>query len=83
MSVIRTKTNMVVAYEPEVSDLYVQLVWHGPAGDGRHLRSFEGPPWPIDQYQACVDWAVSMADFMRAPLYVVPLRQKDLRRLAK
>lgn len=78
MSVIRTKTNMVVAYEPEPTDRYVQIVWHGPAGDGRHLRAFEGPPWPIDQYQASVDWAVSMADYMRAPIYVVPLRLKDL-----
>ena len=81
MSVIRTKTNMVVAYEPERDDIYVQIVWHGPAGDGRHLRAFEGPPWPIDQYQATVDWAVSMADYMRAPLHVVPLRAKDVRGL--
>jgi len=83
MSVIRTKTNMVVAYDREPNDLYVQIVWHGPDGDGRHLRAFEGPPWPIDQYQATVDWAVSMADYMRAPLHVVPLRQKDLRRLGR
>ena len=83
MSVIRTKTTMVVAYEPEANDLYVQIVWHGPDEDGRHLKAFEGPPWPIEQYQATVDWAVSMADYMRAPLYVVPLRQKDLRRLAR
>jgi hypothetical protein len=83
MSVIRTKTNMVVAYEPEPDDLYVQIVWHGPDPDGRHLKAFEGPPWPIDQYQATVDWAVSMADYMRARLYVVPLRQNDLRRLGR
>ena len=80
MPVIRTETNMVVAYEPEPCDRYVQIVWHGPAGDGRHLRAFEGPPWPIDQYQASVDWAVSMADFMRAPVYVVPLRLRDVPR---
>lgn len=78
MPVHRTKTNMVVAYEPEACDRYVHIVWHGPAGDGRHLRAFEGPPWPIDQYQASVDWALSMADYMRAPIYVEPLRTKDL-----
>ena len=78
MSVIRTKTNMVVAYEPEADDLFVQIVWHGPDEDRRHLRAFEGPPWPIERYQATVDWAVSMADYMRAPLYVVPLRAKDV-----
>lgn len=81
MTIIRTKTNIVVAYEPEPNDLFVQIVWHGPDGDGRHLRAFEGPPWPLDQYQASVDWAVSMADYMRAPIYVVPLRAKDVRRL--
>ena len=78
MSVIRTKTNMVVAYEPEDCDRYVQLLWHGPAGDGRHLKSFYGPPWPLDQYDACLQWAVSMADYMGTPLYVVPLRLKDI-----
>lgn len=78
MSVIRTKTNMVVAYDPEPDDRFVQIVWHGPPQDGRFMRQFDGPPWSIDQYQSCVDWAVSMADFMRAPIYVVPLRIKDL-----
>lgn len=78
MSVIRTKDNMVIAYEPEADDIAVRVVWHGPAEDGRHLRAFEGPPWPIEQYQSTVEWAVSMADFMRAPLYVVPLRAKDI-----
>lgn len=77
MSVIRTKTNMVCAYDPEADDLFVQVVWHGPDDDGRHLRAFEGPPWPIENYQAAIDWAVSMADQMRFPLYVVPLRFTD------
>jgi hypothetical protein len=78
MSVIRTRTNMVCAAEPEPEDLFVRLVWHGPDGDGRHLRPFNGPPWPIDQYQAAVDWAVSMADYMRSPIYVEPLRAEDV-----
>ena len=83
MSVIRTKTNIVCAYDPEPDDLFVQLVWHGPEGDGRHLRAVAGPPWPIDQYEATVEWAVSMADYMRAPLHVVPLRAKDLKRMSQ
>ncbi len=77
MSVIRTKTNMVCAYEPEADDLFVQVVWHGPGEDGRHLRAFEGPPWPIEDYAATLQWAVGIADQMRFPLYVVPLRAKD------
>ena len=80
MSVILTKTNMVCAYEPEPDDLFVRVDWHGPDEDGRHRRAFEGPLWPIDRYQAAVDWAVSMADQMRFPLHVVPLRAKDVRR---
>ena len=78
MSVIRTKTNMVCAAEPEEDDLFVQLVWHGPDEDGRHLRAFECPPQPIEEYQSTVDWAVGMADQMRFPLYVVPLRAVDV-----
>jgi hypothetical protein len=81
MSVIRTKTNMVCAYDPEPDDLFVQVVWHGPPEDGRHLRAFEGPLWPIEEYQATVEWAVSMAEQMRFPLHVVPLRERDVRRM--
>ena len=78
MSVIRTNTNIVCAYEPEPDDLFVRVVWHGPAEDGRHLRAFEGPLWPIEEYQSTVDWAVSMADYMRFPMHVVPLRLRDV-----
>lgn len=78
MTVIHTKQNMVCAAEPEEGDLYVQLVWHGPAEDGRHLRAFEGQPQPIENYEAMLDWAVAMADQMRFPLYVVPLPAKDV-----
>jgi hypothetical protein len=79
VSVIRTKSNMVVAYEPEPDNHWVQVVWHGPPEEGtRYCREFEGPPWPIEDYQACVDWAVDMADQMKFPLYVVPMRAQDV-----
>lgn len=40
----------------------------------RHLR-YE----PITEYQAAVDWAVSMAELMAHPIHVVPLNGDDMR----
>lgn len=77
MSVIKTQNNLVCAYEPEPEDLFVQVVWHGPAEDGIHLRGFEGAMLPIEDYQAAVDWAVGIADVMAHTLHVVPLRAQD------
>ena len=66
-----------MADEPEADDLFVHVVWHGPHEDGRHLVGFEGPLEPISEYQRTIDWAVSMAPYMRFPLYVIPLRAQD------
>lgn len=77
MPVYKTANNKVVADEPEADDLFVQVVWHGPHKDGRHLVGFEGPIEPIGEYQRTIDWAVSMAESMRFPLYVIPLRAQD------
>lgn len=77
MPVYKTANNKVVADEPEADDLFVQVVWHGPHEDGRHLVGFEGPLEPIEEYQRTIDWAVGMAEFMRFPLYVIPLRAQD------
>ena len=78
MPVYKTGNNKVVADEPEADDLFVHVVWHGPNQDGRHMVAFEGPLEPISEYQRTIDWAVSMAPYMRYPLYVVPLRFKDV-----
>jgi len=78
MSVILTKTNMVVAHEPEPGDRFIQVVWFGPPEDGKHRRVFAGPAWPADQYQSSVDWAVSMADFMVYPIFVTPIDPREL-----
>lgn len=81
MPVHRTDNNQVVAYEPEADDHWVQVVWHGPPEEGeRHCRAFEGPAWPIEDYQRTLQWAIGIADQMRFPLHVVPLRAKDLMR---
>jgi hypothetical protein len=82
MPVIKTARNRVVIEEPEADDRFARVVWHGPHEDGLHLRGFEGPPWPIADYQATIDWAVSMADAMAHPLYVVPMRNRDVFRPA-
>jgi hypothetical protein len=77
MPVIKTSQNKVVVNEPEPGDLFVKVVWHGP-GDGNHMQGFDGRIEPIEGYQATIDWAVSMADQMQFPLYVVPLRARDV-----
>jgi hypothetical protein len=72
MAIIKTERNTVYAYDPEPGDAFVEVTWHGPPDEGsRHLRAFGGRPQPVEQYQACVDWAVSMADTMAYPLHVV------------
>ena len=73
MPVFKTNTNRVVADDPEPGDAFVQVAWFGPPQDGLHLKQFHTRPQPIEEYQACIDWAVSMADQMAYPLYVVPM----------
>lgn len=78
MPVITTEQNRVLAYEPGPDDLFVKVVWHGPGEDGgQYLKTFEGPHWPIAEYERTVEWAVSMADQMRFPLHVVPRNGVD------
>jgi len=81
MPVFKTERNRVIVDEPEADDHWVQVVWHGPSEEGsRYLRTFEGPAWPIEEYEKTIEWAVGIADQMRFPLYVVPLRAVDLMR---
>ncbi|WP_446654928.1 hypothetical protein [Blastomonas sp.] len=77
MTVIKTNTNRVVADEPEDDHTHVQVVWFGPSQDGTHRKVFDGPLMPIEDYQEAVAWAVSMANQMTCPLYVVPLCGTD------
>ena len=77
MPVIRTKTNRVIAEDPEADDLFVRVSWLGAHEDGRHLRAFDGPVEPIENYRGAIDWAVSMADDLRFPLFVVPMTGID------
>jgi len=78
MGIIQTERNSVHAHARGDGDVFVRVSWIGYDEAGarvlRHLR-YE----PITEYQALVDWAVSMADQMAHPLHVVPFNGDDMR----
>lgn len=80
MPVIRTKENHVVAYEVGDEDMFCQVMWLGPSElhGLPHAKQFKGPVEPIANHQTAVDWALEMADQMRFPIHVVPLRARDV-----
>lgn len=51
--------------------------------DPRVRRTFATGYMPITAYQECLDWAVSMADKMQHPLYVMPLSHNDIIRTGR
>lgn len=74
MAIIKTKRNYVSAYEPLDRDVAVEVLFI-PNGSNLRLRLAVAP---IDQYQAMVDWAVSIADRFDLPIQVVPFDFTDL-----
>jgi hypothetical protein len=78
MAIIQTERNRVHAHAIGDDDMFVRISLLGYDETGarvaRHLR-YE----PIIEYQAAVDWAVSMADVMAHPIHVVPLNYDDMR----
>jgi len=78
MAIIQTERNRVHAHARGDDDVFVRVSWFGydEAGE-RVLHHF--PYQPITEYQAAVDWAVSMADQLAHPIYVVPLNYSDIR----
>jgi hypothetical protein len=78
MPVIKTKTNRVVADDPEPDDMFVRVVWFSSNPDGLRGKPIETPPQPIEEYQQAMDWAVSMADAMAHSIFVMPLRFRDI-----
>lgn len=78
MTIINTERNRVHAHAIGDDDVFVRISLLGYDETGarvaRHLR-YE----PITEYQAAVDWAVSMADVMAHPIHVVPLNYDDMR----
>lgn len=73
MTTITTQRNRVITEAPEHDDVFVRVSLTVPGDEPgslsvRHLRY-----QPVSDYQAAVDWAVSMADQMAYPIHVVPL----------
>lgn len=77
MTIIHTKRNTVYAYEPQPDDVLVQAGWGAPNDDGT-CRRLLLPYQPITEYQATVDWAVSVADQFAHPIHVVALNHRDI-----
>lgn len=74
MAIIKTQRNYVYALEPLDRD-YMFRTLIGPCDGSNVYRPL--PPQPIEQYQAAVDWAVSMADQFEHPIHIVPLDVAD------
>ena len=78
MAIIKTKRNMVIAYDRQPDDVLVDVSWPAPVSDGKHLRPVSLPYAPISEYAAAVKWAISMADKMAHPIHVLPLNHRDI-----
>ena len=75
---IQTTRNVVITEQPEPDDVFVRISLLGPGDEPGTLRPRQLRHLPISDYQECVDWAVSIADQMAHPLYVVPLSHRDI-----
>lgn len=75
---IQTTRNVVITEQPEPDDVFVSISLLGPGDEPGvcHPRSLGYEP--VSNYQAAVDWAVSMADQFAKPIYVVPLNHRDI-----
>lgn len=79
MSIIYTKNNVVYAEEPQRGDVACRVMWMGPPPDGGpYFKQFRGPIQPIDEYDECVQWAVSMADYMAYYMYVFVMSANEV-----
>ena len=78
MPVIKTKRSKVVADDLEAGDVVIQVAWRAPTVDGEHQRYIELPWQPISEYNETLDWAISMADQLPYPIYILPLSHRDI-----
>jgi len=77
---IQTARNVVITEQPEPDDLFVHISLLGAGDEPGVWRPRDLPLEPIANYQAAVDWAVSLADQFAKPIYVVPLSHNDILR---
>ena len=78
MPVIKTKRNKVVADDLEPDDVVILVAWRAPTVDGEHQRYIELPWQPISEYNETLDWAISIADQITHPIYILPLSHRDI-----
>lgn len=78
MTTITTLRNKVVCDEPQPDDVLVRVTLTVP-GEEPGTRTVRHLPYePVSDYQAAVDWAVSIADQMAYPIHVVSLSHNDI-----
>ena len=70
MAIIKTERNHVYALEAMEGDCWVRTLVNGRTLLTEH----------IDQYQAAVDWAVSIADQFEHAIHIVPINPDDFMR---
>ena len=78
MPVIKTKRNKVVADDLEPDDVVIRVAWRAPTVDGEYQRYIELPWQPISEYNETLDWAISIADQIVHPIYILPLSHRDI-----
>lgn len=79
MTTITTQRNRVITEPPEPDDVFVRISLLTPGDEPGTLHPRCLRYQPISEYQAAVDWAVSIADKMAHRIYVVPLSYSDIR----
>ena len=79
MTTITTQRNRVITEQPEPDDVFVRISLLTPGDEPGTLHPRCLRYAPISEYQASVDWAVSIADQMAHRICVVPLSYSDVR----
>ena len=71
MAIITTARNHVYAYDSQADDTHVQTIVRSPTE--RYVLTTQG----IEEYQAAVAWATSMADEMAGSITVLPINAPE------
>lgn len=72
MSFIETRRNRVYVARPLPTDTVVATYLYG-SERGRYILKVQ----PLAHYQAAIDWAISMADYMAGPIELVPYESEE------
>lgn len=83
MTIINTQRNSVHFEEPEADDVFLDVSFIVPSGDGKHSRPMSLGWFPVSGFRGWVSWAVGMADQMERPIYILPLSHNDILRTGR